>query len=173
MGELMGGGGGRSAGVRCGRLFVHGALLALLASPALAADEIRGEANVVSGNEVVVGKKTVRLFGIVAPGLKDMCEVNEAKIKCGVVAWAELIKLADGQPISCDREELPAGATGDKAAEYGTCYIGETDINEAMVRSGWASAAPDQSDRYEVDENDARESGRGLWQNAPKRRRGQ
>jgi endonuclease YncB( thermonuclease family) len=147
----------------------------MLAGPAWAADEIRGQGTVLSGNEITVGTKTVTLFGISAPGLKDLCEINEAKLKCGVVAWAELIKLADGQPISCDSEELPPGAPppgGDKPAVLATCYIGETDLNEAMVRSGWAKAAPQQSDRYEVDETDARESGRGLWADQARNVRG-
>jgi endonuclease YncB( thermonuclease family) len=165
-------GGMRKRGLACGAMLAGGALIALLTMPALAADEIKGEANVISGNEILVGKKTVRLFGMSAPDLKETCDVNEAKIKCGIVAWAELIKLADGQAVSCDREELPAGATAvDKSAEYGTCYIGETDLNEAMVRSGWANAVSEQTDRYEVDEADAKDSGRGLWAEGGKSRR--
>jgi len=118
-----------------------GAILALLALPVQAADEIKGEANVVSGNEIVVGKKTVRLFGMSAPDLKETCEVHDAKIKCGIVAWAELIKLADGQLISCDKEELPADAPGaaDKSVECCTCYIGAAPCDEAM---GPAAGAP-------------------------------
>ena len=147
-------------------LILLGALLVTLSGPAMAADEIHGQGTVLSGNEITVGTKTVTLFGISAPGLKDICEINEAKVKCGIIAWAELIKLADGQPVSCDGEELPPGSPppkSEKPVVLATCYIGEMDLNEAMVRSGWAKAAPQQSDRYEVDETDARESGRGLW----------
>ncbi len=124
---------------------------------ALAAEEIRGEAKIISGNEIRVGKRAVRLFGIRAPGLDDLCAVGDAKIRCGVVAWAELIKLADGRHVSCDVESR----TGE--AIFATCYISEADLNEALVRSGWAKAAPDQTDRYAVDETDAKESQRGLW----------
>ena len=142
-----------------------------LFADAVAAEEIRGQATVVSGNEVVVGKQPVRLVGIAAPGLKDECRINDAKMKCGIVAWAELIRLADGQLISCDREDVPAGTAegGDKTV-YATCYIGETDVNEAMVRSGWARAVRDQTDRYEVDETDAKQSRRGIWATRRKRR---
>lgn len=147
-------------------LLLRAILLLLFGAPAVAADEIRGEATVISGNEMNVGSKTVRLFGMSAPGLQELCEINGAKMKCGIVAWAELVKLADGQQVSCDTEELPAGVAPpkmDKPAVFATCYIGETDLNEAMVRSGWASAVMPQTDRYEVDESDAKESGRGLW----------
>lgn len=164
--------GGHTGG---GGLFLLGAALALLTAPALAAEEIRGEANVVSGNEVIVGKRAVRLFGILAPGLDDQCKVDGVDMKCGIIAWAELIKLADGQLISCDREELPAEAAAvaksEKPVIFATCYIGEMDVNEALVRSGWAQAVPEQTDRYEVDETDAKESHRGLWSSDRKRRR--
>jgi len=124
---------------------------------ARAAEEIRGEAKIVSGNEIQVGKHVVRLFGITAPALGDVCPLGDAKIRCGIVAWSELIKLADGRYVSCD-VEAKEGAT-----VFATCYISETDLNEALVRLGWASAAPAQTDRYVVDENDAKESQRGLW----------
>lgn len=165
-------GGPRRAGFGCGFLLVPAALLALLAGPASAADEIRGEGNVTSGNEIVVGKKPVRLFGISAPERDETCAIEDVRIKCGIVAWAELIRMADGQLVSCDREALPDGAPPPgKETLFGTCYVGETDLNEAMVRSGWANAVPEQTDRYEVDETDARESERGLWASGGKGRR--
>ena len=155
-----------------GRFLYSGIALAFLAAPAFAAEEVRGEADVISGNEIVVGKKTVRLFGMSAPGLKDTCKVDGVDLKCGVIAWAELIALADGRSISCDIEDLPPElAKPATPGLYGTCYIGETDVNEALVRSGWANAVPEHTDRYEVDETDAKESGRGLWAGGKKARR--
>lgn len=154
-------------------LLLVGALLPSLGGTSRAADEIRGQANVLSGDKIQIGKKTVRLFGIAAPGLQDLCDINDAKMKCGIVAWAELIKLVDGQEVSCDAEQLPAGVappTSDKHVVFATCYLGESDLNEAMVRAGWAKAVLSQTDRYEVDQNDAKESRRGLWSNRMRRR---
>lgn len=166
------------------------ALCPTISAPA-AAQEIRGNAKVISGNQITVGKRTVRLFGMAAPGLEDICTIGDVKMRCGIVAWSELIKLADGQYLSCDIEKVPAGkpapvesakpeekpanaATADSATpsdpamKYATCYIGETDLNEALVRSGWAKVVLSQTDRYQVDETDARESKRGLWANSTK-----
>ncbi|MDH3701770.1 MAG: thermonuclease family protein [Alphaproteobacteria bacterium] len=163
------------------------ALLSLAVVPAAqAADEIRGNAKITSGNELVIGKRKVWLYGIRAPALEKICKNNQAEFRCGIVAWAELIKLADGQFVSCDLE--PAASRKEAAAEktansdktatpdnpdpvielppntvFATCYLGETDLNEALVRSGWAKAVPGHTDRYVVDETDARESLRGLW----------
>lgn len=130
----------------------------LYASEAAAGEELHGFAAVKSGNEIVIGKRVVRLFGIRSPGIDEICQIEDVKMKCGVVAWAELIMLADGWHLSCDVE-----LTGKDGASYATCYSGERDINEGMVRSGWAKAVRQQTDRYVVDEEDARTSKRGLW----------
>ncbi|MGB0552136.1 MAG: thermonuclease family protein [Alphaproteobacteria bacterium] len=75
-----------------------------------------------------------------------------------MVAWSQLIQLADGWHSSCDIELKVKGA-----ADCATCYRGQRDINEGMVRSGWAKAIRKQTERYVVDEEDARASKRGLW----------
>jgi endonuclease YncB( thermonuclease family) len=170
------GSGVRRASVCRGGVILSALVLAALMAPAFAAEEIRGRAKVVSGNEIIIGNRTIRLFGMSAPGLDDRCNIDGVEVKCGIIAWAELIKLADGRQISCDREALPPEAAAaatpkKKLVIFATCYIGEMDVNEALVRSGWASAVPEQTDRYEVDETDAKESGRGLWSNDRKRGR--
>lgn len=130
----------------------------LYVGDASAGEELHGVASVKSGNEIMIGKRTVRLFGVKAPAIDELCQIEEATMRCGIVAWAELILLADGWHLSCDVE--PSGKDG---VSYATCYSGERDINEGMVRSGWARAVRQQTDRYVVDEEDARLSKRGLW----------
>lgn len=122
------------------------------------AEEVRGYASVRSGNQILIGKRTVRLFGVEAPEIDDICQIEDAKMKCGVVAWSQLIQLADGWHLSCDIEIKVKGG-----ADFATCYIGERDVNEGMVRSGWAKAIRKQTNRYVVDEEDAKASKRGLW----------
>lgn len=159
----------RGAVRRWGGVALATAVIAAMTSfgwPAMAAEEIRGKAKVISGNEIHIGKRVVRLFGMTAPELDDICPLGDAKIRCGIVAWSELIKLADGRYISCDVE------TKDAQTVFATCYMSEADLNEALVRSGWAKAVPEQTDRYVVDETDAKESQRGLWSHyKPSRKR--
>lgn len=123
-----------------------------------ASQEIEGLAEVRSGNEIGVGGTTVRLYGAAAPGLDQLCESGERRFRCGVIAWAELIRLADGLRLSCDIETQRSG----DGSTYATCYVGERDINEALVRSGWAEAA-EGVERYRADQEDARRARRGLW----------
>ena len=82
-------------------------------------------------------------------------------MKCGIVAWSELIRLADGRHVSCDIELKKKNQP-----DFASCYVGERDVNEGMVRSGWAKAVRQQTDRYVVDEDDAKNFKRGLWARA-------
>lgn len=122
------------------------------------AQEIDGVAKVRSANEIGVGETVLRLYGLTAPKPDDACDTGERRYRCGVVAWAELIRLADGYRVSCDVEDERSR----DGTAYATCYVGERDINEALVRSGWAEAA-DGFERYRVDQEDARRARRGLW----------
>lgn len=121
------------------------------------AQEITGIADVRSANEVVLDGTVVRLFGLEAPATDTRCDLSDGQYRCGVVAWAELVELADGRDLSCDIESQ----TGD-GTPIATCYLGERDINEALVRSGWAEARADV-ERYQVDQAEARRARRGLW----------
>lgn len=150
----------RARNGQIGRLLLAAVLPLMLALPTTSpiAEEVRGYASVQSGNTILIGKRVLRLFGVSAPKKDEICQIDEAKMKCGVVAWSHLIQLADGWHLSCDIE-LKSKSGGD----FATCYSGERDINEGMVRSGWAKAIRKQTDRYVVDEEDARASKRGLW----------
>lgn len=136
---------------------------ALFAAPLLfpgfaaQAEEIGGIAEVRSGNEIALDGTVVRLYGLEAPTNDQICELIEGRYHCGIVAWAELIKLADGRDLSCDIE-----SRADDDIPVATCYLGERDINEALVRSGWAEARTDVS-RYHVEQAEARRARRGLW----------
>lgn len=130
---------------------------ATLMAGAAPAEEVAGTAVVRSANSIAVGDTLVRLYGVAAPEPSARCDSGEGQFQCGIVAWAELILLADGKPLSCDVE----GETG-QGEVTATCYVGERDINEALVRSGWAEATVD-SQRYLVDQEDARRARRGIW----------
>jgi len=121
------------------------------------AQELSGIAEVRSGNEIALNGTVVQLFGLQAPTPDERCELSEGQYRCGIIAWAELIRLADGRDLSCDIE-----ARSDKGQLIATCYLGERDLNESLVRSGWAEARADV-ERYQVDQVEARRARRGLW----------
>ena len=129
-----------------------------LLSSTVAAEEVRGYASFKSGNTILIVTRILRLFGVSAPKIDVICQIDDAKMKCDVAAWSQLIQLADGWRLSCNIELKVKGA-----ADLATCYSGERDINEDMVQNGWAKAFRTQTDRYVVDGEDARASKRDLW----------
>ena len=121
--------------MKAGTWLVLAAILAIWPSERPAAEEVRGYASVKSGNEILIGKRIIRLFGIRAPKIDGICQIESAKMKCGVVAWSQLIQRVDGWHLSCEIELKAKNGN-----IYATCYSGERDINEGMVRIGWAKA---------------------------------
>lgn len=105
------------------------------------------------------GGTPVRLHGIDAPELKQECrEPNGKMAKCGLLAAAYLLELVKDQVVDCK---------GNSQDRYGQwllrCYVGDFNINRAMVRSGWAVSYEYLSRSYVDDEADAKAARVGMW----------
>lgn len=125
-------------------------------SPAVVA----GIARVVDGDTLEVAGIRIRLEGIDAPESDQTCERGDGTSwACGSAASAELERMVRGQTVGCD----PTGLD-----KYGrtlaVCYVGETEINAAMVESGHAWAFVRYSTRYVAAEQKARAGHAGIWQ---------
>jgi endonuclease YncB( thermonuclease family) len=100
----------------------------------------------------------VRLRGIDAPEKKQMCAADGAPYPCGRFAGNALLRKILGASVMCH----PEGSQS-----YGRvvaiCYLGNRDINQEMVRDGWAVAYSQYTTKYIADEADARQAKRGVW----------
>jgi endonuclease YncB( thermonuclease family) len=131
------------------------ALLALFGL--LPPGEIRGPAEVVDGDTVVIGgTDRVRLYGIDAPELDQPCRNGGA---CGRRAQAHLAGLIGWRMLSCDKR-----GTDQYGRDVAQCFIAEkndkgdfvrgADIGRAMVRDGHAMAYREITRLYVPDEPD-------------------
>jgi endonuclease YncB( thermonuclease family) len=123
---------------------------------------ITGTARISDGDTITVNGTKIRLNGIDAPETDQVCiDTTEKTYPCGIAARDALAKLVQGHPVSC---------TGNETDRYGrrimTCFVGETDINAAMVVGGWALAFRRYSDIYVGEEKAARTKQAGLWSGA-------
>lgn len=147
----------------------HLALLPIIATILLAgatvaamATTITGTARVSDGDTISINGTRIRLNGIDAPETDQVC-INKAgkNYTCGIAARDALARLVQGRSVTC---------TGNDIDRYGrrimTCFVGETDINAAMVGGGWALAFRRYSDIYVGEEQLARAQQAGLWSGA-------
>ena len=135
------------------------------------AEEISGIPKVVDGDTVHIDNYKFRLEGIDAPEMRQQCKKESLKISsiigftfykdynCGKVSKEKLISKIRGSEIKC------IFTTKDRYKRYiATCYKEKTNLNQWMVRNGYAIAYRRYSKKYVSDEDFAKEKKLGLWQ---------
>ena len=135
------------------------------------AEEISGVPKIVDGDTVHINDKKFRLEGIDAPEMRQQCKKESLKISsiigftffkdynCGRVSKEKLISKINGSEIKC------IFTTKDRYKRYiATCYKEKTNLNQWMVRNGYAIAYRKYSKKYVPDEEFAKENKLGLWQ---------
>ena len=116
------------------------------------------EIQVIDGDTIHIGKLKYRFFGIDAPEIKQICEKDNTKIQCGVIAKSALKnKIADKIPkcIVKDKDRYQR-----LVAE---CFIGKESLSRFMVREGYAVAYSQYSKDFINDEKYAKENKLGIW----------
>ncbi len=135
----------------------------LLLLPAMAeAADITGVPKIREGDQITIGSSRIRLSGIDAPSVDQLCLNNTGeRWTCGVAARDELIKYADKKAWTCHVERVDR-----RGRNVGRCTVDGEDIQKWLVKSGWALSYVRQSHDYDADEKAAREAKAGMWQGA-------
>ncbi len=113
---------------------------------------------VIDGDTIHIGKLKYRFFGIDAPETKQICEKDNIKIKCGVIAKNILKnKIADKTPECIVKEK-------DRYQRLvAECFIGKESLSKFMVREGYAVAYVQYSKDFIEDEKYAKQNKLGIW----------
>lgn len=120
-------------------------------------ETVEGRMRAVDGDSLVMGEKRMRLQGIDAPELSQSCTRNGQQWACGRASRTALRKLisAGGRDVKCSTQGRD---------QYDrllvVCRAGETEINAAMVRQGWAV----DYGGYGREEAAAQRDAVGIWQ---------
>ena len=135
------------------------------------AEEISGIPKVVDGDTIHINNYKFRLEGIDAPEMRQQCKKESFKISfldgfifykdysCGRVSKEKLITKINTSKIKC------ISSSKDRYKRYiATCFKGKTNLNQWMVRNGFAIAYRRYSKKYVPDEVFAKENKLGLWQ---------
>jgi endonuclease YncB( thermonuclease family) len=144
------------------RLIIVAVAILFGANAGFAAERLTGHACVQSGNllELPCGSATrVRLYGIDAPEPAQMCTLpSGTQYDCGEIAAGVLRDLIGEvhpvcQVLGRDYYDRPVAV----------CRAGKLNLNEAMVRRGWAMAFREAPSTFVELQAQAKAAKRGLW----------
>src|SRR5712675_27991 len=136
-------------------------MLVFLPARAQAAD-FTGVAKVREGDSVQIGATRIRLGGIDAPAVDQLCLNNSGeRWTCGVAARDELIKHVGSKAWTCHPR-----TTDRRGRTVARCEVEGEDIQKWLVANGWALSYARVSHDYDADEKAAREAKAGMWQGA-------
>ena len=113
---------------------------------------------VIDGDTIHIGTIKYRLFGIDALEIKQICQKNNKKIQCGILA-KNFLKNKIG-------DKIPSCIVKDKDRYQrlvAECFIGNESLSRFMVREGYAVAYSQYSKDFVEDEKFAKENNLGIW----------
>ena len=122
------------------------------------AKNIIGIPNIIDGDTIHINKNKIRLHGIDAPEIKQKCILNDKEWYCGKQSRIELKKLINNEIVECIVNNI------DIYNRYiAICYVKKNNLNQLMVKKGWAIAYKHYSSQYIIEEKYAQENKLGIW----------
>ena len=153
----MAGGLRNGSGMKTVALFV--ALATSFVVFASADEVLTGGARIIDGDTLEINGQRIRLEGIDAPEPKQKCKDSDGDFYwCGQRATKALATRIGRSNLVCK------SASRDRYGRLlATCHRGNTNLNDWIVRRGWAIAYRRYSTRYIPAESQARNTKQGLW----------
>ena len=113
---------------------------------------------IVDGDTIHIDKTKYRLHGIDAPEINQQCKDNEKSYACGLQSKIFLQSLAQDKEIMCKQKDI------DRYKRIvAVCFADGLNLNQEMVRSGWAIAYKRYSKDFVNDELFAKNNKLGIW----------
>ena len=119
---------------------------------------IFGKVRIIDGDTIHIKSNKIRLHGIDAPETKQTCKINDEVWFCGKQSTKELKNLINKQEVKCITNDVDI-----YNRFVAICYVNEININQWMVKSGWAIAYRYYSTDYIIEEKYARDNELGIW----------
>jgi endonuclease YncB( thermonuclease family) len=112
--------------------------IAIIVLPAMAeAADVSGIPKIREGDQVQIGNARIRLAGIDAPSVDQLClNTMGERWTCGVAARDELIRHVGNKSWTCHVSQ-----TERRGRQVAHCEVDGEDIQKWMVRNGWALAS--------------------------------
>jgi endonuclease YncB( thermonuclease family) len=135
-------------------------LVSLVGGSSYGAEKLTGRATVIDGDTININGTHVRLEGIDAPEVNQVCARRFIGTwSCGTAATKALARHIEGRRVDCE-----AQGHDKYDRTLGICFVEGRDINAEMVRTGLAWAFVKYSKTYVEAEAEARTLKVGIWQ---------
>ena len=131
----------------------------IISSSKTLAKEIKGFPKVTDGDTIKINNNKIRLHGIDAPELAQMCNKLKKKYSCGLISSKALSKKINKNLVIC-RVQIRQDRYG---RFIGTCYLKNLNLNKWMVQNGHAIAYRRYSQEYIKYEEFAKKNSLGIW----------
>ena len=119
---------------------------------------IIGHARVIDGDTIHIKNNKIRLHGIDSPEAKQTCKIDSQNWFCGKQSTEELKKIINNQSVECTVNDI------DIYNRYvAICLVNDINLNQWMVKNGWAIAYRYYSTDYIIEEKYARDNKLGIW----------
>nr|WP_246526940.1 thermonuclease family protein [Plastoroseomonas hellenica] len=117
------------------------------------------EVRIVDGETLRLGDRILRLSGVEAPQRGQACrDARGGGFDCGDAAADALARLIGGHGLTCRMQGRDSYGRG-----LGVCTAAETELNAALVGSGWAMATGRDRLDLRPQQAEARRQSRGFW----------
>ena len=141
---------------------IHYLGLFLFSCLTVISSQLFAEIRVVDGDTIVLDQRKVRLFGIDAPEMFQLCiDSREKRYLCGKRATQELIQLIAN--TRSNNIECVYNGSDKYGRLLGDCWTDGIYVNSWMVENGWAMAYRQYSKKFVKEEMEAREKKLGIW----------
>lgn len=122
-------------------------------------DSLTGLPRISDGDTIRIGQTRIRFYGIDAPEKAQRCTDGTGQTYlCGAKARQALASRINSHEVHCQRRN-----TDRYGRTVAVCRLNGEDLNDWMVRQGWAVAYRQYGSDYISAEDDAREHHRGIW----------
>ncbi|MGK7937270.1 MAG: thermonuclease family protein [Xenococcaceae cyanobacterium] len=121
--------------------------------------QIKGEAHVIKGNIIEIDRQQIKLYGIDAPELEQICYVNDRPWQCGLTVKQKLVEKIEGKSLTCLTREQK-----NDNVPIAECFLGRQNLNGWLVEEGWAIADRQNSRSFISHEILAQRDHKGIYQ---------
>lgn len=139
-------------------------MIILTGFTAALAENLKGRPRVIDGDTIIVRKTRIWLYGIDAPEYKQKCHSDGRAWPCGRAAKTVLKQAIGTKRVTCATMPMKAPTRIEKSGLIlATCRAGKLNLNEWMVKNGYAMAFRLHGADYAEAERTAKQKHLGIW----------